>query len=96
MYKKIKKEVSERINRLLFPQIRAHALISAFTQIIAHPLGYSIKQVSSLLPFTFLKNSRDKRHMKQSVHHTNEDDLEDDEIINQNYFIRMHNHTSVC
>ena len=28
--------------------------------------------------------------MQQSVHHTNEDDLEDDEIINQNYFIRMH------
>ena len=34
--------------------------------------------------------------MQQSVHHTNEDDLEDDEIINQNYFIHMHNHTTEC
>ena len=90
-------EVSERINRLLFPWKSAHALISALTEISAHPFGYSIKQESSPLPFPFL-NSRDKRQMQQSVHHNDEleDDLENDEIICHNYFISMHHDTSVC
>ena len=75
--------------------MRAHTLISALTQISAHPPGYSIKQESSPLPFTFL-NSRDKRQMQQSVHHNDEDDPENDEIICHNYFISMHHDTSTC
>lgn len=86
VYKKIKKKLVKELTGYCFLEI-AHAL----TQISAHPLGYSIKQVSTPLPFTIL-NSRDKRQMQQSVHHNDEDD----EIIYHNYFISMHNDTSVC
>ena len=90
VYKKIKKKLVKELTGYCFLEI-AHGLISALTQISAHPLGYSIKQVSSPLPFTIL-NSRDKRQMQQSVHHNDEDD----EIIYHNYFISMHNDTPVC
>ena len=73
VYKKIKKKLVKELTGYCFLKI-AHALISALTQISAHPLGYSIKQVSSPLHFTIFLNSRDKRQIQQSVHHNDEDD----------------------